>query len=172
MRCFGTISTDPATAVPCFNGRPLEPVAGFPAAESGSCPEQHPAEPPQGPAPSIPVPRGPSFLIRGSQASQPGPTAQAAWCAAQPRLDRVNSAELLRQAREIYFAYLSGVAAAVDPLGILVSGGGGGRVVFELPVLLPEELFVPIEWLRSRGPGQSQGRGRAGRGGATPRPSV
>jgi hypothetical protein len=84
-------------------------------------------------------------------------------------LDRVNSAELLRQAREVYFAYLSGGAAAADPLGIVVSNGGGGRVVFDLPVLLPEELFVPIDWLRSRG--QGQGRGRTGRGGATPRPS-
>jgi len=148
-------------------------VAGFSAAAAEPCPEQRPPEPPPPPAPAGAVPRGPSFLIRGSQASQPGPTAQAAWCAAQPRLDRVNSAELLRQAREIYFAFLSGGSAVADPLGIVVSSGGAGRVVFELPVLLPEELFVPIDWLRSRGPGPGAapgpGRGRTGRSGATPR---
>jgi hypothetical protein len=167
FRCFGTISTDPATTIPLFNGRPVGPVAGFPTPEAGV--GQHPPEPTPPSPPAGPVVRGPSVLIRGSQASQPGPPAQAAWCAGQPRLDRVNSAELLRQAREVYFAYLSGGAAAADPLGIVVSNGGGGRVVFDLPVLLPEELFVPIDWLRSRG--QGQGRGRTGRGGATPRPS-
>jgi len=67
----------------------------------------------------------------------------AAWASTQPRLDRINSAALLRQARGVYFAYLSGAAAAGEPLGMVLSGAGG-RVVFDLPVLLPDELFVPI----------------------------
>ena len=107
---------------------------------------------------------GPSFLIRGSQAAQshpgiPGSPPPLAW-SGQPRLDRVNSVELLRQARAVYFGYLSQSSGAVDPQGIVLSGSGGGRVVFDLPVLLPEELFVPIDWLR----GRTQGRARGARG--------
>jgi len=152
---FGLISTDPATATSWFSGRPAGPVAGF------STPHDAAASLERASA-------GPSFLIRGSQASQPSAAGPAAWSASLPRLDRINSADLLQRARQIYFAYLSASSPAGEPLGLVLSDAGG-RVVFELPVLLPEEQFVPLEWLRSRGPV----RGRGSRGASTsPRPGA
>jgi hypothetical protein len=38
------------------------------------------------------------------------------------------------------------------------ASGGQGRVVFELPVLLPEEQFIPLELVRGR-----SGRSRSSR---------
>lgn len=145
-----TVATPQAAATPIASADPGPSSAPGPAADRFR----------NGPA-------GPSFLIRGSQASQPaaGSSAGSGWSTGQPRLDRVNSVELLRQAREAYFIWLSHGASASEPLGIVLNGSGG-RVVFELPVLLPAELFVPIEWLRPR----SGGRSRAGRSGAAPRP--
>jgi len=68
---------------------------------------------------------------------------------------------VLRLARTIYFSFLSSCPAGLEPCGIVLNGHGvGGRVVFEAPVLLPEEQFVPIDWLRSRG----YGRNRPARG--------
>lgn len=87
------------------------------------------------------------------------------------RLDRINSRELFRLARLIYFRYLETSPISFEPLGIVVacdgdpSRPGQGRVVFELPVLLPDEQFVPLEMLRLRGPA----RGRGSRP-QTPRP--
>lgn len=68
------------------------------------------------------------------------------------RLDRINSRELLRDARIIYFRFLESGWGPTDPLGVVISGGEGigGRVVFDLPVLLPHECFVPLELLRLR----------------------
>lgn len=82
------------------------------------------------------------------------------------RLDRIDSRELLRDARLIYFRFLESGYGPGDPLGVVISGGdtAAGRVVFEPPVLLPEECFVPLDWLRLR-----QGsRSRTARG-ASPR---
>ena len=44
----------------------------------------------------------------------------------------------------------------------MVGDSRQGRVVFDLPVLLPQEQFVPIDWLR----GRTQSRSRSPRGGA------
>ena len=149
FRCFGTISADPATA--------LVPDPGLlPGVEAD-------------PTPAAPVPIkdrkriSPSFAIRGAAPAAGGPSS---WAVLQPRLDRINSAELLRLARAAYFGWLSGGGGSGEPLGIVLTNAGVGRVVFELPVLLPGEQFVPIEWLRPRG----QGRGRTGRpvGGVRP----
>ncbi len=76
------------------------------------------------------------------------------------RLDRINSSEVLRSARSIYFHYLSGAVGGQEPLGVVMpEGAGRGRVVFETPVLLPHEQFVPIDLLRSRsGSGRRNGR--------------
>jgi len=89
----------------------------------------------------------PSFRI---EAAAPG---------AQPpalRLDRINSRDLLAAARSVYFAFLAAAATADDPLGVVVSCPGSGpmrgRVVFALPILLPEEEFVALDLLRSRSP--------------------
>jgi hypothetical protein len=75
----------------------------------------------------------------------------------QPRWDRINSAEVIAQARRIYFHYLERSGLANDPLGIVISSpqSGQGRVVFELPVLLPDEQFIPIELVRGR-PGRNR----------------
>ena len=149
FRCFGTISADPATAFVPDPGL-LPGVEADPA-----------------PAAAVPITDrkriSPSFAIRGAAPASGGPSG---WAVLQPRLDRINSAELLRLARAAYFGWLSGGGGSGEPLGIVLTSTGAGRVVFELAVLLPGEQFVPIEWLRPRGPG----RGRTGRpvGGARP----
>lgn len=72
------------------------------------------------------------------------------------RLDQINSALLIRQARTIYWRYLSaGGALTPPPLGVIVQGQLG-RVVFRWPTLLPDEQFVPAEWLL--GSGSTSGR--------------
>ena len=64
---------------------------------------------------------------------------------------------MIAQARRIYFHYLERSGLANDPLGIVISSpqSGQGRVVFELPVLLPDEQFIPIELVRGR-PGRNR----------------
>ena len=64
---------------------------------------------------------------------------------------------MIAQARRIYFTYLERTGLAHDPLGIVISQPhtGQGRVVFELPVLLPDEQFIPLELVRGR-PGRSR----------------
>jgi hypothetical protein len=81
------------------------------------------------------------------------------------RLDRINSSEVLRSARSVYFHYLSGAVGGQEPLGVVMTEGAGrGRVVFDTPVLLPHEQFVPIDLLRNRnGSGRRNGRNGIGR---------
>ena len=67
----------------------------------------------------------------------------------QPRWDRINSAEVIAQARRIYFHFLECSPTHPDPLGVVISPLTG-RVVFELPVLLPEEQFIALELVRGR----------------------
>jgi hypothetical protein len=76
------------------------------------------------------------------------------------RLDRVNSRQLLACARQIYFRYLSSGHAVGEPVGVVMVGESiQGRVVFDPPVLLPEEQFVPIDLVRTRpGPRSRTGR--------------
>jgi len=66
------------------------------------------------------------------------------------RLDRIDSRQLLAAARRILFAYLEqGTYTEEDPLGLVLSADlRQGRVVFEPPVLLPDEQFVPLELIR------------------------
>ena len=76
------------------------------------------------------------------------------------RLDRINSSVVLQLARQVYFRFLSSGPGGVEPAGIVLKvAATEGRVVFDAPVLLPDEHFVPIEWLRNR----SVGRNRPGR---------
>ncbi len=118
------------------------------------------AQPPlslDGPGASLPrrvaVPAPPSFEIRGADASGSVPFGAL-------RLDRINSADLLRRSRRIYFHFLESCPTAPEPMGVvLLAEGPQGRVVFEVPVLLPDEQFVPLELLRPR-----PGRSRGGRG--------
>lgn len=90
----------------------------------------------------------------------------------------MNSSELLQEARRVYYAYLSTGSSGGDPVGIVLSpppksgadrralpqAAAGGRVVFDPPVLLPDEQYVPIDWLRIRGGGRTRpGRPAGGR---------
>ena len=82
----------------------------------------------------------PSFEIRGAAG---GP--------ASPRWDRVDSRALIQAARGVYFSHLSDSSGIRDPLGVVLAPGQpGGRVVFESPVLLPEEEFIELELIRGR----------------------
>lgn len=67
---------------------------------------------------------------------------------------------VLQLARQVYFRFLSSGPGGLEPAGIVLKAAATeGRVVFEVPVLLPDEHFVPIDWLRNR----SVGRNRASR---------
>jgi len=70
----------------------------------------------------------------------------------QPRWDRINSAAVIGQARQVYFQFLERCSVQHEPLGVVITEprNGQGRVVFELPVLLPEEQFIPLELVRGR----------------------
>ena len=70
------------------------------------------------------------------------------------RWDRINSGDLIARARKVYFTYLEQCPCGGEPLGIVLANQGElGRAVFEAPVLLPEEQFVPLDLIRG-------GRGR------------
>jgi hypothetical protein len=98
----------------------------------------------------------PSFQIRGGESS-------ASQSQGSLRLDRINSAELLRHGRRIYFRFLESCPTAPEPMGVVLLGEGPqGRVVFEAPILLPDEQFVPMDLLRPRAT-----RGRSTRGAAS-----
>ena len=71
------------------------------------------------------------------------------------RWDRINSGDLIARARKVYFTYLEHCPCGGEPLGIVLATQGElGRAVFEAPVLLPEEQFVPLDLIRG-------GRGRS-----------
>ena len=75
-----------------------------------------------------------------------------------PRWDRINSAAVIAVARTVYFAYLQDSGGGLDPCGVVISGAAGdqGRVVFEQPVLLPGEQYIPIDLVRSRAAGRNR----------------
>ena len=55
---------------------------------------------------------------------------------------------LLAAARRVLFAYLE-EGGYDDPIGVVLNADQRqGRVVFELPVLLPDEQFVPLDLIR------------------------
>ena len=95
-------------------------------------------------------PAAPSFVIRGAVAAAVQPATL------QPRWDRINSAVAIAAARRIYFLFLERAAGGSEPLGIVLAGlersdgTPDGRVVFEPPVLLPREQFIPLELVRGR----------------------
>lgn len=89
----------------------------------------------------------PSFLIPGVS-SKAAPTL---------RLDRINSSQVIQAARRVWSQSLEEGACRLDPSGVVLSRLHG-RLVFDLPVLLPEEQFVPIELIRG-----SQRNGGPGR---------
>ena len=119
----------------------------------------------------------PSFQIAGA-----APTA-----APVLRLDQINSQEVLLAARRVLFQYMQAYPMGADPLGVVLPLEGApqrspgstiqaeraeagrveaGRVVFRQPILLPNEQFVAIEWLRGRHRRGSSSRLRMPRPGA------
>ena len=67
------------------------------------------------------------------------------------RWDQINSGDVINRARRIYFHYLEQCSGGSPPIGIVLQGSTTvGRVVFESPVLLPEEHYIPLELIRSR----------------------
>ncbi|MFO8238798.1 MAG: hypothetical protein R6U00_11240 [Prochlorococcaceae cyanobacterium] len=53
------------------------------------------------------------------------------------------------QARQVIHRYQEGCPFGAEPCGVVLQGHRG-RVVFEPPVLLPDEQFVPVELLQGR----------------------
>ncbi|MCX5948644.1 MAG: hypothetical protein NTY67_10815 [Cyanobacteria bacterium] len=89
----------------------------------------------------------PSFLIRGAGGESTPPL----------RLDRVNSRELFAVARGVLFRHMETCPDGADPLGVVLVNPdrdpgalSRGRVVFSVPVLLPDEQFVPLDLLLAR----------------------
>ena len=65
---------------------------------------------------------------------------------------------MIALARTTYFNYLADTPSGLEPVGAVVHlEHGEGRVVFEVPVLLPDEEFVGIELIRGR---STRGRNR------------
>jgi hypothetical protein len=81
----------------------------------------------------------PSFLIQGALDATP----------ARLRLDRINSQQVFQLARRALFQYMERCPGGGDPIGVVLQGHRG-RVVFDQPILLPDEQFVPIDLLRGR----------------------
>jgi hypothetical protein len=64
---------------------------------------------------------------------------------------------VFHQARQVLFHYMEHCPGGNDPCGVVLQGARG-RVVFEQPVLLPHEQFVPIDLLRGRPTTRANGR--------------
>ncbi len=93
-----------------------------------------------GPVKPIPI-TTPSFEIRGAAGLQ------------QPllRFDRIDSRRVIALARRIYLLHVEHGCCGGEPLGIVLNPQSAqGRVVFERPVLLPEEQFLPLDLLLGR----------------------
>ncbi|CAI8238636.1 MAG: Uncharacterised protein [Prochlorococcus marinus str. MIT 9313] len=57
---------------------------------------------------------------------------------------------MIEKARQIYFNYLSNTITGTEPIGVVLNENNGkGRVVFDLPVLLPKEKYLKLELLRT-----------------------
>ena len=97
------------------------------------------ATPTKTPRGDHPQAAAPSFLIPGASAK----TAPAL------RLDQINSQLVIQVARRVLFQALDHAPAGADPFGVVLHGNQG-RLVFDLPVLLPNEQFVPIDLIRGR----------------------
>ncbi|MCP9904674.1 hypothetical protein KBY72_06380 [Cyanobium sp. BA5m-21] len=66
------------------------------------------------------------------------------------RLDQINSSLVIQAARRILFQSLELGNAGHEPSGVVLNGKQilQGRIVFDQPVLLPDEQFVPIDLIR------------------------
>ncbi len=88
----------------------------------------------------------PSFTIAGAASS----------AAPVLRLDQIDSQQVLRAARHVLFQYQQQCPMGRDPFGVVLQGGvqgqpgQQGRVVFDTPILLPDEQFIAMEWILGR----------------------
>jgi hypothetical protein len=66
---------------------------------------------------------------------------------------------VISRARRVYFLYLERCSSGLEPIGVVLGGAqsglggaqaGLGRVVFERPVLLPDEQYIPLDLVRNR----------------------
>ncbi|WP_225867459.1 hypothetical protein [Cyanobium sp. NIES-981] len=57
------------------------------------------------------------------------------------------------------YAYMDRCPSGPDPCGVVLQAGRG-RVVFELPVLLPDEQFIPLDLIRGKSSRSSSSRVR------------
>jgi len=102
------------------------------------------------------APVGVSFVINPAERGVGERASERLNRAFMAQLERANSAHLIAQARQIYWQHLRrGGCSSPAPKGVVLQGGGG-RVVFNLPTLLPSELFVPGDWLLGQGGGGSR----------------
>lgn len=97
------------------------------------------ATPTNTPRAEHPQAAAPSFLIPGASAKG----------APSLRLDQINSQLVIQTARRVLFQALDHAPAGAEPSGVVLHGNQG-RLVFDLPVLLPDEQFVPIDLIRGR----------------------
>ena len=102
-----------------------------------------------------------SFLIPGAAKTK---------AAASLRLDKINSSLVIQAARRILFQSLELGNAGHEPSGVVLNGKQilQGRIVFDQPVLLPDEQFVPINLIRGRLTGSGAARLRLPRKPSSP----
>ena len=66
---------------------------------------------------------------------------------------------MLSVGRQLYLIPLERYGARVEPLGVVIETRSfSGRVIFEPPVLLPEEQFLELDLLRRRTHGRLRQR--------------
>jgi hypothetical protein len=66
---------------------------------------------------------------------------------------------MLQVGRQLYLSHLERHGARVEPLGVVIETRHfSGRMVFEPPVLLPDEQFLEIDLLRRRTHGRLRQR--------------
>ena len=85
----------------------------------------------------------PSFLIPGAAKTK---------AADSLRLDQINSSLVIQAARRILFQSLELGNTGHEPSGVVFNRKQilQGRIVFDQPVLLPDEQFVPINLILGR----------------------
>ena len=79
-----------------------------------------------------------SFIIRGASLNN---EAKTPW-------DSINSSVLIRKGRMIILRYLSSDKESEIPLGVVLDQKTGeGKVIFNQPITLPEEIFIKTSHL-------------------------
>tara|TARA_Y100001968_G_C19420930_1_gene751695 strand:+ start:1242 stop:1454 length:213 start_codon:yes stop_codon:yes gene_type:complete len=57
---------------------------------------------------------------------------------------------IINNARSVYFEYLCNSCFNSEPKGVVFNQKiGEGKVIFNNPILLPDEHFIPIEYIKS-----------------------